>query len=102
MIVYLYRWRIQPEKEDQFSKAWSYVTAQLREKSGSLGSRLHRGDDGLWYGYAQWPSKEVRESSSLKHAEIIEARRLMKDAVIEILPDIVLSPVSEFLMLSSK
>lgn len=102
MIIYLYRWRIQPEKEDQFTKAWSYVTAQLREKSGSLGSRLHRGDDGLWYGYAQWPSIEVRESSSLKHEEIVEARRLMKDATIEMLPEIVLSPVSDFLILPSK
>lgn len=98
MIVYLYRWRLKPEKEEQFIKAWSYVTEQLREQSGSLGSRLHRGDDGLWYGYAQWPSIEHRERSHLNQAEIIEARRLMKDATIEMLPDVVLQPVSDFLI----
>jgi quinol monooxygenase YgiN len=99
MVIYLYRWKIKPDKEAQFQKAWSYVTGQLREKSGSLGSRLHRGDDGLWYGYAQWPSIEVREQSNLKNDEIIEARRQMKDATIEMLPDIVLNPVSDFLVL---
>lgn len=99
MVVYLYRWKLKPEKEEQFQKAWSYVTEQLREKSGSLGSRLHRGDDGLWYGYAQWPSVEQREKASLKHEEILEARRLMKDAAIEMLPDIILTPTSDFLIL---
>jgi quinol monooxygenase YgiN len=101
MVIYLYRWRIKPEKEAQFVKAWSYVTEQLRDKSGSLGSRLHRGDDGLWYSYAQWPSIAAREESSLKHEEIVEARRLMKEATIEMLPDIVLTPVSDFLIVKS-
>jgi quinol monooxygenase YgiN len=101
MIVYLYRWRIEPKKEDQFTKAWSYVTAQLREKSGSLGSRLHRGDDGLWYGYAQWPSIEAREKSNLQDDRVTEARRLMKDATIEMLPDVILKPESDLLILPS-
>ncbi|MBL7670314.1 MAG: antibiotic biosynthesis monooxygenase [Bdellovibrionaceae bacterium] len=102
MVVYLYRWRLKPEKEKQFIKAWSYVTEQLREKSGSLGSRLHQGDDGLWYGYAQWPSIEKREDSQLSHAEIVEARRLMSDATLQRLPDIVLQPVSDFLIVSGE
>ena len=98
MVIYLYRWKLKSEKEVQFEKAWSYVTDQLRKKSGSLGSRLHQGDDGIWYGYAQWPSVEVRNNSSLKDEEILEARRLMKDATIEMLPDIILTPVSDFLI----
>jgi quinol monooxygenase YgiN len=98
MVIYLYRWRIKKEKEFQFIKAWSYVTEQLREKSGSLGSRLHLADDGLWYGYAQWPSKELREASSLNDEKFLEARRLMNEATIEMLPDIVLDPVSDFLI----
>jgi len=99
MVVYLYRWKIKPDKEAQFQKAWAYVTEQLREKSGSLGSRLHRGDDGLWYGYAQWPSVETRERSHLNTDEIAEARRLMKDATLEMLPEILLTPVSDFLVM---
>ena len=99
MVVYLYRWRIKSGKEAQFEKSWSYVTDQLREKCGSLGSRLHRGDDGLWYGYAQWPSAEARGKIKLSHPEIQEARRLMNDTILEELPDILLTPVSDFLVL---
>lgn len=98
MVIYLYRWRIKKEKELQFIRAWSYVTEQLRERSGSLGSRLHLGDDGLWYGYAQWPSKELREASSLKDEKMLEARKLMNESIIEMLPDVILDPVSDFLI----
>ena len=98
MVVYLYRWKLNPEKEEQFKIAWSYVTEQLREKSGSLGSRLHLGDDGLWYGYAQWPSIEQRDKSNLNHNEILEAYRLMKDATIEMLPNVILKPSIDFLV----
>jgi hypothetical protein len=98
MIIYLYRWKLYPEKEEQFAKAWSYVTEQLRDKCGSYGSRLHRGDDGLWYGYAQWPSVEQRGKAKLSGAEIDEARRLMKDATIEGFPEIALTPTNDFLL----
>ena len=37
------------------------MTEALRVTGGSLGSRLHRGSDGIWYGYAQWPSEETRQ-----------------------------------------
>ena len=98
MVIYLYRWRIKADNVAQFEKAWSYVTDQLLEKAGSLGSRLHRGDDGLWYGYAQWPSVDTRGKIKLNHPEIQEARQLMKDAILEELPDIVLTPVSDYLI----
>jgi heme-degrading monooxygenase HmoA len=102
MIIYLYRWKLKPGKEEQFQKAWSYVTEQLREKSGSLGSRLHLGDDDVWYGYAQWPSAEQRTKNRLTDSEIVEARRLMKDATLEELPDIILNPTNDFLILPIK
>ena len=95
----MYRWRLKPEREEQFVKAWTYVTEQLFEKCGSLGSRLHKGNDGLWYGYAQWPSVEQRETSYLNHAEIVEARQTMREATLESLPEIVLVPVGDFLVL---
>jgi len=101
MVIFLYRWRLKPGKEEQFRKAWSYVTEQLREKGGSLGSRLHVGDDGLWYGYAQWPSIEIRNSSKLTHDEIVQARKLMQDATLEDFPSIVLEPTDDYLILKN-
>jgi heme-degrading monooxygenase HmoA len=56
--VVLYRWRIDPGHEEAFVEAWSAITRRLRERvgsgglGGSRGSRLHRGDDGLWCVYA--------------------------------------------------
>ena len=52
--VVLYRWRIKPGAEARFATAWAEATRSLLAR-GSLGSRLHAGDDGCWYGYAQWP-----------------------------------------------
>ena len=60
-IVVLYRWRIRPEMETAFVAAWSSITERLHAHHGSMGSRLHRGDDGLWYAYAQWPTAGHRE-----------------------------------------
>jgi len=35
------------------------VTEFFRDDCGALGSRLHHGEDGAFYAYAQWPSQEV-------------------------------------------
>ena len=99
MVIYLYRWKLKPDKEKQFQEAWAYVTEQLRDHCGSLGSRLHRGDDGLWYGYAQWPSTEFRENAKLQDKKVFEARQLMKQATVEMLPEVVLTPISDFLLI---
>src|SRR3546814_14962690 len=40
--VAAYWWRVHPGKEDQFRAAWRRGTELIREKYGSLGSRLHR------------------------------------------------------------
>lgn len=83
--------------EEQFAQAWSRVSQLLLEEHGSLGSRLHRGEDDIWYSYAQWPSEEKRNSSAaLPHVDL-EARAKMNEAVAESLPDIVLASVSDFL-----
>ena len=45
----LYRWRVHQGAEAQFVEAWSLLSELLRSQRGSLGSRLHKGSDGLWY-----------------------------------------------------
>jgi len=57
-----YRWKLKPGKEQQFIDAWSIATKALREL-GSFGSRLHKGPDDVWYGYAQWPSAQARDDA---------------------------------------
>ncbi len=95
-LVVLYRWKIKPGLEDQFIDSWSRVTQSLLER-GSLGSRLHRGADGTWYGYAQWPSNAVLEKAFAKTPESMD-QVAMREAILESFPPVHLEPISDFLV----
>ena len=91
----LYRWRVHPGMESSFVEAWSRISVLLRSERGSFGSRLHRGPDGLWYSYAQWPSAEAREQAFAKGSVDPAAGQQLVGAVAETLPEIVLQPVAD-------
>jgi hypothetical protein len=97
MLVFLYRWRIKPEKEAQFIESWSEITAYYRENFDSLGSRLHRGDDGIFYGYAQWKSDGQRENA-FANSPKSEARAKLREAIEESLPEVRLEILSDYLV----
>lgn len=97
--VVLYRWRLVAGTERAFVEAWSRVTERLRAERGSLGSRLHRGDDGLWYGYAQWPSAEARDRAFAAGPVDPEAVRRMRECIAESLPETLLRPAADYLVL---
>lgn len=94
----IYRWRLKAGMEAQFVEAWSHITRLLREQRGSLGSRLHRGPDGIWVGYAQWPTAAMRSAAFATPVDAVAAAR-MRDAIAESLEEIPLSPVADFLVL---
>lgn len=99
MFVVLYRWRVKPESEDQFIEAWAARTAFWREKYDSLGSRLHRGSDGLFYSYAQWKSKEQRANAfAAETGKASSAAQKMAAAIEESLPPVELEIASDFLI----
>jgi heme-degrading monooxygenase HmoA len=98
MISILYSWRIKPDKEEQFIESWSQITKFLRNNRGSLGSRLHRGNDGLFYGYAQWKSDEARQNAFQNSTEINEAIERMGDSIEERFHEIILEPIADFLI----
>lgn len=57
MFVAAYWWKVHPGKEEQFRAAWRRGTYLIQKKYGSLGSRLHREEDGRFIGVAEWPDK---------------------------------------------
>ena len=61
MFVAAYWWKVHPGKEAQFRAAWCQGTRLIREKYGSLGSRLHWEDQddgtGRFIGVAEWPDR---------------------------------------------
>jgi heme-degrading monooxygenase HmoA len=99
MFVVLYRWKINAGMKEQFIDAWSERTAFIRENYESLGSRLHRGNDGLFYGYAQWKSAEQREKAFQVRNDS-EAGKRMSEAIAETLPEIILETLTDFLVQS--
>lgn len=96
--VVLYRWRLHPGKESSFIEAWSRVSDLLRAERGSLGSRLHRGSDGLWYSYAQWPSAQARAEAFARGPIDVEASATMEQAIAERYPDVTLESMADFLV----
>ena len=95
----LYRWRLHPGKEEQFIEAWARVSERLLQERGSLGSRLHRGPDGIWYSYAQWPSSDARVVLAFTLPPIdATARERMRDAIAESFPELVLESVADYMV----
>ncbi|HEY8562659.1 MAG TPA: antibiotic biosynthesis monooxygenase [Pyrinomonadaceae bacterium] len=98
MFVILYRWRVKSEKEAEFVEAWSEITAYYRENFDSLGSRLHRGEDGVFYAYAQWKTAAQRENAFLNSSKI-EAAKKMREAVAESFDEVRLEILADYLVL---
>ena len=98
MFTVIYRWRIKSELEQQFVECWSEITAEYYLKcDGALGSRLHRGNDGLWYAYAQWKTAEDRESA-FQNLPNMTAREKMKETIEESFPEVRLEIMADFLI----
>lgn len=95
----LYRWRLHDGQDQSFVAAWSRVTQLLKRDRGALGSRLHRGSDGIWYAYAQWPTAEARETAFALGPVDAQASAAMQSAVAESLPEVALEVVEDHLSL---
>jgi hypothetical protein len=94
----VYRWRLHPGMEEQFVKGWTRLSEIFLHQQGSLGSRLHRGPEGIWYSYAQWPSAVARENAFASGSPDIDASNLMQAAIAETFPEIVLEPVVDLMV----
>lgn len=94
----IYRARVAPDKEQKYIAAWSTLTRLLKSERGALGSRLHRGGDGLWYAYAQWSSAEARAAAFSLPSVDPQAEADVADSIVEYFPEIVLDPVEDQLV----
>ncbi|HEY8586228.1 MAG TPA: antibiotic biosynthesis monooxygenase [Rhodanobacter sp.] len=60
MFVAIYRWRLHPEREQDFVANWRRITLDGLA-GGSGGSSLFRSAQGLWVAIARWPSRDARD-----------------------------------------
>ena len=88
MFVAVYWWRVHPGKEEQFRAAWRRGTELITAKYGSLGSRLHRDQDGRFVGVAEWPDEATWRAAFEKKMvyDDPEARAMFLDAIAEAPP----------------
>jgi catechol 2,3-dioxygenase-like lactoylglutathione lyase family enzyme/quinol monooxygenase YgiN len=93
----IYRWKLEPGREAEFLDGWRRATRAIRASRGGLGSRLHRGADGVWIAYAQWPDRATWEASRAEESADPKASALMSDAIAESFPPILLEPVADML-----
>ncbi|NNF00808.1 MAG: hypothetical protein HKN25_17465 [Pyrinomonadaceae bacterium] len=97
MFVVLYRWSLIHGAEESFVSAWQEVTKYFLDNFDSLGSRLHKGDDGIWYAYAQWKSAEQRNFAAENSPDLEDVFKQMRNATKERYSEIVLDIHSDLL-----
>lgn len=95
----IYRWRLKAGMEAQFVRAWSRITELYVAHRRGLGSRLHKGPDGIWVAYAQWPSAQARIAAFAGESLDPIASALMREAVEEAFDEMLLEPVADYLIL---
>lgn len=89
MFVAIYRWRLHPEREQDFVTNWRRITLEGLA-GGSGGSSLFRNAQGIWVAIARWPSREAREQffdKSDGHDANPQLNARARLAIIERLPD---------------
>jgi hypothetical protein len=59
---------------------------------------LHKGSDGLWYSYAQWPSAQARDAAFALGPVDASAAAAMAAAIAERALEITLESVADFLL----
>ena len=96
----IYRFKLRPGSEASFKEGWRRLTEEIRDQRGGLGSRLHHGEDGWWYAYAQWLDRAGWERSQDMQAQDTEAVQLMADAIEKRKPPILLEPEIDLLVKS--
>lgn len=96
----IYSFKIVEGKEKDFIIAWTELTKLIYKYEGSYGSRLHKVDQLLFIGYAQWPNKQTWKNSGNKLPETAnEVRKQMRECCSEIKTeyemDVVLDLISD-------
>jgi len=97
MFVALYRWKLKEGQEEKFQEGWRRRTGEIYRKCGSLGSRLHRAEDGTWVAYAQWSNRQDWEAARLVPVADTEAPIMMKESVEISYPEMLLEVVRDLI-----
>ncbi len=85
MFAVIYQFKVKENMRSEFINAWKQLTQLIYEYEGSLGSRLHKQNDGVYLAYAQWPDKDTWKNSGNKLPDSAnKIRRIMRESCTKI------------------
>ncbi|MFT4603050.1 MAG: hypothetical protein ACI857_003237 [Arenicella sp.] len=85
MFAVIYSFKIKPNCEAEFIKAWEDLTLLIYEFENSIGSRIHRKSEFEFIAYAQWPDEATFKDSGSNMPESAQPiRKIMRDCCEEI------------------
>lgn len=97
MFIALYRWKVKEGHEKNFLEGWHRRTEEIYRHCGSLGSRLHQAEDGIWVAYAQWPDRRTYDAARSIPATDAEAPMMFRESIEESYPDIYMNVIDDLL-----
>lgn len=83
MFVAVYRFRVDPNKDDVFRRAWEAITREALDHGGSLGSALIKQDSSSYMAIARWPSAKDRDSFFDGNRKVKTYQVLMNETLVE-------------------
>ncbi|GGX98579.1 hypothetical protein GCM10007160_27660 [Litchfieldella qijiaojingensis] len=81
MLAIILEFDVAEGKEEEFRESWKETTEYIHRNFGSLGSRLHRAEDGKFIAYAQWPDRETYEKEHDWSEEGAKCRERMRETL---------------------
>lgn len=84
MFAVMYQFEVLPGKEAEFVAHWTRGTELIRAECGSLGSRLHRDENGGFVAYARWPSRDAWKNAPAPSGERKAALEAMRATLAEV------------------
>jgi len=97
-LTFIYSFAVHEGKETDFVLCWTKLTKLIYEFEGSYGSRLHKVNDQLFIGYAQWPDRETYDQSGSRLPVLADTfRKQMRECCSEIKTLFELSVVEDLL-----
>jgi hypothetical protein len=84
--VVIYRWRVHPDKVEQFRHAWRGLTERIYRYRGSCGSRLLLDETGAYVAIALWPSRALWEAMRPALPQEDEFLQLLLESISESTP----------------
>lgn len=85
MFSVIYTFKVKDGKDQDFLDGWTGLTKLIYKHEGSLGSKVHKDQNGNYVACAQWPSREVWENTgaNLPKVETEKFRAQMKNSCYE-------------------